>query len=91
MAAVTFGVGCWLTQFLAGIDHERALGHRGAHDKGGKRFERVAAELSRSDALLIVVLQEIEHVIGQSLNGLPATCEFAGGPTIAQDAAQGII
>ena len=45
-AAVALGIGSGLTQFLPGIEHERAGRHRGAHHQRWQCHERVTQELA---------------------------------------------
>ena len=64
-----------LAIFLAGIEHEGVLAHENRGDQCRHGLQSVAGKESAGDALLIMVLQEIEHVVGNIVNSLPGTSD----------------
>ena len=60
--AKTFLIHTWLSQFLTAIDHHRISIHGRRNNHARDAQACVIGKKRRSDTLLIMVLQEIEHV-----------------------------
>ena len=65
-------------QFLAGVDHIRGWAEKSAVCKGGVAFLRAAGKETAGHALLIVVLQEVQHAALVLPQALPVGSEFPG-------------
>ena len=70
-AAESFLVHTLLAKLLSAVEHERILLEEEAHGCCRNRLHGAAAEEVAGYALLIMVLQEVEHVIADVIHHLP--------------------
>lgn len=91
MTAVAFGVGSRLAEFLAGIDHDGSGAEKRADRHRSHCLERVAGKFRRGETLLVVVLEEIEHVVLVAVNLLPRAGDVGGRATPCDDVAQSVV
>ena len=78
--------------FLTGIDHERTLVERRGHDHRGFGTPAVAAEESAGQTLLVMVLEEIEHMVDTRVAVLhPLTGDTIRRPALTGHAAQVLV
>ena len=61
-----------LAQLLPGINHHRVRAHKGGSDQCRQGFRGIAAEEVGSNALFVVIFEEVEHVVLDVVRGLPS-------------------
>ena len=67
-----FLIHTFLAIFLAGIYHQRILLQQGRDNKSRNTFTTIASEETAGNALLVMILQEIEHVVADIVRLLPS-------------------
>ena len=77
----SFLVHALLAVFLCEIVHVGTRAEKSGDNKGGDSLEGIAGKELRGYALLVVILKEIEHVVGNVVGGLP--CRRDAGGTAA--------
>ena len=86
-SAESFTIHAQFSKLLTEVDHHRISVHTGGNDQCGNSFTRVAGKEIRSDTLLVVILQEVEHLFLYSIQTLPAMsdsgCRFISTSYIA--------
>ena len=86
-SAKSFTIHAQFSKLLTEVDHHRISVHTGGNDQCGNSFTRVAGKEIRSDTLLVVILQEVEHLFLYSIQTLPAMsdsgCRFISTSYIA--------
>ena len=85
------GIHPTLAELLPGIDHERITAHECGDDDCRNGFHTVSAEEITGNALLVVVLQEVEHVWADVVNVLPVVGDAACRAAVADDVAQTVV
>ena len=90
-SAETFGIHASFTKFLAKVEHEGVASKRSSDDEGCTTTVAVACKEITGQALLVVVLKEVEHVVAYVVDLLPLTSDFAGlNPTLC-DGTQAVV
>ena len=82
--AKSLGIARWLAKFLAVINHERRPRDGSRHHQCRQCASGIAGKLTGCDALLVVILEEVEHVVANSLHRLPAA-SYSSCASVAGD------
>ena len=80
-----------LSIFLSGIKHERVGSHKCACHESRYAFPGVAGKEVACYSLLVMVFQEIEHVVGDVVIRLPLSRDISGAPVAAYHATHAVI
>ena len=78
LPAETLAVHSLFTQFLSEINHDRIASQAGRYDEGRNSLEWITSKEVGCNALLIVVFQEIQHVVLNIVHALPAVGDSGG-------------
>ena len=78
LSAETLAVHSLFAQFLSEINHDWIASQAGRYDEGRNSLERIAGKEVGCNALLIVVFQEIQHVVLNIVHALPAMGNSGG-------------
>ena len=79
------------TNLLTHIDHIGRPVEKGADHQRGAGFGGISRKVGGGEALLVVILQEVEHIGLQILQELPVAGDSTGGGTSADDGSQVIV
>ena len=90
-SAIALLVHAALAELLAEVDHGGAGVDGGAHEHGGQGGTAVADDEVGGEALLVVVLHEMEHVAAELTEVLPAAGDVGGRLLMADDADEGVV
>ena len=79
------------TILLSGIDHQRILMKPGADHHAGYSVAGITGKEVAGQSLLVVVLQEVEHVRADIVGGLPFVGDGSSRPTAADHIAHTVV
>ena len=79
------------TNLLTHIDHIGRPVEKGADHQRGAGFGGISRKVGGCEALLVVILQEVEHIRLQILQELPVAGDSTGGGTSADDGSQVVV
>ena len=90
-AREALGIHATLAKLLTGIHHERVAAHQSRNHHARNGLTTIATEEIAGYALLIVVLEEVEHVFLDVGNVLPVIGDAACRTAVANDVAHTIV
>ena len=90
-SAVALGIHASLAQLLTEVDHHRTGIHERTHQHGSPSTACISGKEVACQALLVVVLQEVQHVLPDVIYLLPASGQALCRCLVARHSAQGII
>ena len=79
-SAETFAIHSQFSELLTEIDHHRIGIHAGGNYQSRDSFTRISGEEIRSDTLLVMIFQKVQHLLFYSVQTLPTvsdrSCRF---------------
>ena len=90
-AAESFLVHTLLAKLLSAVEHKRILLEEETHGCRRNRLHGAAAEEVAGDALLVMVLQEVEHVLTDIIHHLPLVSDAGRRTLTTNHAAKAIV
>ena len=80
-----------LAEFLTSVEHIRIGVEQTTYYVGGIGSPRLASEKVARNTLLVMIFQEIEHVVADIISLQPLRCDVRGPTTATDDVTQAVI
>ena len=91
LSAESLGIHTALAVLLTEVDHERILLQQGRNHECWHTLAGIAGKLLTGYALLVVILEEVEHVLTDVIGLLPCRGDGVGALAATHHCAQGVV